>query len=94
MTVLWIILGIILLFILILRIPVILELEYTDTVRCMLSWLFLKINIYPFPEKKEKKPKPKKKIRRKKFPKNLLRISRKKRISSKPFTIIKVSAEL
>ncbi len=60
MTVLWIILGIILLFILILRIPVILELEYTDTVRCTLSWLFLKINIYPFPEKKEKKPKPKK----------------------------------
>lgn len=57
MTVLWIILGIILFFILVLSIPVILELEYTDTVKCRLSWLFLKINLYPFPEKKEKKPK-------------------------------------
>lgn len=57
MTVLWIILGIILFFVLLLSIPVILELEYTDTVRCKVSWLFLKINIYPLPEKKEKKPK-------------------------------------
>lgn len=40
-----------------LSIPVILELEYTDTVKCKVSWLFLKINIYPLPEKKEKKPK-------------------------------------
>lgn len=70
MTVLWIILGIILFFVLLLSIPVILELEYTDTVKCKVSWLFLKINIYPLPEKKEKKlkeepekkkePKPKK----------------------------------
>lgn len=57
MTVLWIILGIILFFVLLLSIPVILELEYTDTVKCKVSWLFLKINIYPLPEKKEKKPK-------------------------------------
>lgn len=68
MTVLWIILGIILLFVLILSIPVILELEYTDTVRCTLSWLFLKINIYPFPEKKEKKPKPKKENKKEEVP--------------------------
>lgn len=57
MTVLWIILGIILFFVLLLSIPVILELEYTDTVKCKVSWLFLKINIYPLPKKKEKKPK-------------------------------------
>lgn len=57
MTVLWIILGIILFFVLLLSIPVILDLEYTDTVKCKVSWLFLKINIYPLPEKKEKKPK-------------------------------------
>lgn len=69
MTVLWIILGIILFFVLLLSIPVILELEYTDTVRCKVSWLFLKINIYPLPEKKEKKPKEEPEKKKKSKPK-------------------------
>ena len=65
MTALYIILGIIAFFIIVLSIPVVLDLEYTDAVRCKVSWLFLKFTLYPFPEKKpeekkEEKPKPKK----------------------------------
>ena len=62
MTALYIILGIIAFFVIVLSIPVVLDLEYTDAVRCKVSWLFLKFDIYPFPEKKKKeeKPKPKK----------------------------------
>ncbi len=55
MTALYIILGIILFFVLVLSIPVVLELEYTDSVKCRVSWLFLKFDLYPFPEKKKKK---------------------------------------
>lgn len=60
MTALYIVLGIILFFIVILSIPVVLDLEYTDIFRCKVSWLFLKFDIYPPKEKKEKEPKPKK----------------------------------
>ena len=54
MTALYIILGIIAFFVIVLSIPVVLDLEYTDAVRCKVSWLFLKFDIYPFPEKKKK----------------------------------------
>ena len=60
MTALYIILGIIAFFVIVLSIPVVLDLEYTDAVRCKVSWLFLKFDIYPFPEKKKKEEKPKK----------------------------------
>ena len=62
MTALYIILGIIAFFVIVLSIPVVLDLEYTDAVRCKVSWLFLKFDLYPFPEKKKKEeaPKPKK----------------------------------
>lgn len=59
MTALYIILGIIAFFIIVLSIPVVLDLEYTDAVRCKVSWLFLKFTLYPFPEKKKKEKKPK-----------------------------------
>lgn len=59
MTALYIILGIIAFFVIVLSIPVVLDLEYTDAVRCKASWLFLKFNLYPFPEKKKKEEKPK-----------------------------------
>lgn len=59
MTALYIILGIIAFFIIVLSIPVVLDLEYTDAVRCKISWLFLKFTLYPFPEKKKKEKKPK-----------------------------------
>ena len=54
MTALYIILGIIAFFVIVLSIPVVLDLEYTDAVRCKVSWLFLKFDLYPFPEKKKK----------------------------------------
>lgn len=60
MTALYIFLGIILFFIIILSIPVVLDLDYTDVFRCKVSWLFLKFDIYPPKEKKEKDSKPKK----------------------------------
>ena len=41
MTALYIILGIIAFFVIVLSIPVVLDLEYTDAVRCKVSWLFL-----------------------------------------------------
>lgn len=63
MTALYIILGIILFFILVLSIPVVLDLEYTDIFKFKVSWLFLKFDIYP---PKEKKDKPKKEKKEKK----------------------------
>lgn len=57
MLALYIILGIIAFFVAVLSIPVVLDLEYSDSVRCSVSWLFLKFQLYPLPEKKEKKPK-------------------------------------
>lgn len=61
MIALYIILGIVVLLVAALSIPVVLELEYSDTVSCSVSWLFLKFQLYPLPEKKEKKPKAEKK---------------------------------
>ena len=60
MTALFIILGIILLFILLLSVPVVVDMEYVETFKLKVSWLFIKINILPKDEnkkKKEKKPK-------------------------------------
>ena len=47
MTALYIILGIIAFFVLILSIPVVLELEYTERVCWMVSWLFWNFDLYP-----------------------------------------------
>ena len=62
MLALYIILGIILFFVIILSIPVFADFEYTDALRFSVSWLFLKFKIYPRPDKpkKPKKEKPKK----------------------------------
>ena len=60
MTGLLIFIGIILFFVLALSIPVVLDLEYLETFKCSVSWLFVKFNIYPQDEKKkktDKKPK-------------------------------------
>ncbi|MBP9988473.1 MAG: DUF2953 domain-containing protein [Ruminococcus sp.] len=56
MTALYIILGIILFFALVLSVPVMLHLDYTDSTQCSVSWLFVKIKLYPR-EKKEKEKK-------------------------------------
>ena len=70
MTALYIISGIILFFILLLSVPVVLDLEYTDMFRCKVSWLFIKFNIYPPDEKKDKKEKKEKKPKPQKENKN------------------------
>ncbi len=57
MTALWIILGIILFFVLLLSIPVVVNIDYTDAFRLSIQWLFLKFKIYPKEKKKEKKEK-------------------------------------
>ena len=62
MTALYIILGIILFFIIILSIPVYADFQYTESMKFSVSWLFLKFKIYPKSDKpkKPKKEKPKK----------------------------------
>ena len=62
MLALYIILGIILFFVIILSIPVFADFEYTDSLKFSVSWLFLKFKIYPKSDKpkKPKKEKPKK----------------------------------
>ena len=60
MTALYIILGIILFFVILLSIPVVLDMTYTDKFYLKVSWLFLKFKIFPH-EEKEKKPKKEKK---------------------------------
>lgn len=71
MTVLYIFLGIILFFLILLSIPVVLDLKFTDKFYVKISWLFLKFNLLPH-EEKEKKPKkekpPKKKSTEEKPP--------------------------
>jgi len=62
---LYIIVGIVLFFIAVLSIPVFINIEYTDLVRCSISWLFIKIQLYPKADKKpeenkEKEPEPEK----------------------------------
>ncbi len=72
MTALFIILGIVLFFILLLSVPVVVDMEYVETFKLKVSWLFIKINILPKDEnkkKKEKKPKkPKKEKEQKEEP--------------------------
>ncbi len=57
MTALYIILGIIAFFVLILSIKVRVDAEYIDDFRLKLRWLFLSFDLYPMKPKKEKKPK-------------------------------------
>ena len=61
MVALYIILGIIAFFVVILSIPVSLSLEYTDSFRCSVSWLFVKINLFPREKKEKKENEPKEK---------------------------------
>lgn len=61
MTALYIILGIVLFFIAILSVPVVLDMEHTDTFKLTVSWLFIKIKILPKDENKKKKNKKQKK---------------------------------
>jgi len=60
---LFIFLGIVLFFVLLLSIPVFVNFEYTDAVRLSIQWLFIKIKLYPNDkpkkEKKKKEEKPK-----------------------------------
>lgn len=69
MTALFIILGIILLFILLLSVPVVVDMEYVETFKLKVSWLFIKINILPKDENKKKKEKKPKKPKKEKEPK-------------------------
>ena len=61
MTFLYVLLGIILFFVLLLSIRLTINAEYFDEFKLSLSWLFIKINILPSENKdkpkKEKKPK-------------------------------------
>ncbi len=58
MTALYIIFGVVAFFLLLLSVPVVLDLEYTDAFKCKVSWSFIRFNIYPQDEKKKKKEKP------------------------------------
>ncbi len=60
MTALYIILGIIAFFVILLSIKIVLTIDYDDTFSCSVKWLFLRFSLYPRPEKKPKKEKPKK----------------------------------
>lgn len=61
MIVLYILLGLLALVVGLLSVPVVLRVEYTDSVTLVLGWLFLKIPLIPAKEKKKKKKeKPKK----------------------------------
>lgn len=61
MTALFIVLGIVLFSIALLSIPVVFDMEYIDTFKLRISWLFIKVNVLPKDETKEKKPKKEKK---------------------------------
>ncbi len=56
MTALYIFLGIIAFFVILLSIPLYIELEYSEYLNLRIKWLFVKLNILPL-EEKEKKPK-------------------------------------
>ena len=60
MTALYIILGIIAFFVVLLSIKIAVTVHYEDDVAVSVKWLFIKINILPKKEKKPKKEKPKK----------------------------------
>lgn len=66
MTALFVILGITLFFIALLSVPVVFDMEYIDTFKLKISWLFIKVNVLPKDETKEKKPKKEKKVKEKK----------------------------
>ena len=66
MTALFVILGIIVFFILLLSVPVVLDMEYIETFKLKVSWLFIKVNILPKDEKKKKKEKKPKKPKKEK----------------------------
>lgn len=53
----FIIAGILAFFAGIFSIPVFVNLDYTDSVRCSISWLFIKINLYPRKKKEKDKDK-------------------------------------
>lgn len=61
MTALYIILGIVVFFIILLSIPVVLDMTYTDKFYLKVSWLFLKYKLLPHEEKEKKKKKPEEK---------------------------------
>ncbi len=61
MTALYIILGIIAFFVILLSVKVVVTVHYEDDVALSLKWLFLKFDILPKHEKKDKKPKKEKK---------------------------------
>lgn len=58
MTALYIILGIVMFFIILLSIPVVLDMTYTDKFYLSVSWLFLKFKLLPHEEKEKKKKQP------------------------------------
>ncbi len=65
MTALYIILGIIAFFVILLSIKIAVTVHYEDDVAVSVKWLFIKINILPKHEKKPKKEKPKKEKKKK-----------------------------
>ncbi len=65
MTALYIILGIIAFFVILLSIKIAVTVHYEDDVAVSVKWLFIKINILPKEEKAEKKEKPKKEKKKK-----------------------------
>lgn len=65
MTALYIILGIIAFFVVLLSIKIAVTVHYEDDVAVSVKWLFIKINILPKHEKKPKKEKPKKEKKKK-----------------------------
>jgi len=76
MIALYVILGIVALFTALLSVPLVLRVEYTDSIALRLRWLFLTVLRVPAPEdkkpkkkKKEKKEKPKKEEKKEKKPK-------------------------
>ena len=62
MTALYIILGIVMFFIILLSIPVVLDMTYTDKFYLSVSWLFLKFKLLPHEEKEKKKKQPQKTV--------------------------------
>ena len=71
MTALFIVLGIILFFTALLSIPVVLDMEYIDTFKLKVSWLFVKVNVLPKDETKKKKTKKEKPEKKKKHEKKV-----------------------
>ena len=68
MTVLYVLLGIIAFFILLLSVKVAVTVHYEGDVALSVKWLFIKLNILPKKEKPDKKPKKKKEKKKKEEP--------------------------